>query len=74
MRVEDFQQANYLMNRRSALIQDLRSVEQTGLGITIVGKYQDDDFVDAIRPAVVNELKGRIELVEQDLKELGMEF
>lgn len=51
--------------------------ESTGhgmLGITIQSQYQDDAFVDAIRPAVLAELARRIDDKRLELEKLGVSF
>ena len=43
-----------------------------GLGITIQSRYQDDDFVNAVRMSVTGELSRRIGAVKHQLTELGI--
>lgn len=44
------------------------------LGITIQSAYQDDAFVDAVRPAVLSELSRRIDDKRLELEKLGISF
>lgn len=44
------------------------------LGITIQSQYQDDAFVDALRPAVLAELSRRIDDKMLELEKLGVSF
>ncbi|HBV3603383.1 TPA: hypothetical protein MDV36_000050 [Klebsiella aerogenes] len=68
------------VNAASILCEQLKELEGQyllvargeGLGITIQGRYQDDDFVNAIRRSVTGELSRRIGAVKHHLTELGV--
>ncbi|EKG7074222.1 hypothetical protein L6Z78_RS18685, partial [Escherichia coli] len=45
-----------------------------GLGVTIQSTYQDDAFLEAIRPHAVAELDHRIEKKKAVLVDLGISF
>lgn len=45
-----------------------------GLNVTIQSTYQDDTFVDAIRPHALAELDRRIEEQRNTLADLGVTF
>lgn len=47
--------------------------EGKGLGVTIQSTYQDDSFVDAVRPAVLTEITRRIEEAQDQLRTLGVD-
>lgn len=43
------------------------------LGITLQGRYQDDDFVNLIRPRVCQAIRDQIDEIDQQLVKLGVE-
>lgn len=43
------------------------------LGITIQGTYQKDEFVDAIRPHVIDHMEKGVKTLKAKLKALGIE-
>lgn len=43
------------------------------LGITLQGRYQDDEFVDLIRPHVCKVILNQIHEIDRQLRELGVE-
>ena len=68
------------VNAASILCEQLKELEVQyslvvrgeGLGITIQSRYQDDDFVNAVRRRVTGELSRRIGAVKHQLTELGV--
>ncbi|MFU8999020.1 hypothetical protein ACNA2A_19395 [Klebsiella pneumoniae] len=68
------------VNSASILCEKLKELEGQyslvargeGLGITIQSRYQDDDFVNAVRMNVTVELSRRIGAVKHQLTELGI--
>lgn len=71
------------INKAYDIDQNIRALEKqktlvaggdSGLGVTIQATYQDRDFVDAIRPFVLEELDRRIEKQKSILSELGITF
>lgn len=44
------------------------------LGITLQGKYQDGEFINHCRAAVLDELVRRIKNIESAMVELGLEI
>lgn len=43
------------------------------LGITISGTYQQESFVDAIRPHVIDHMTKGLNKLKNDLRELGID-
>lgn len=72
MKLEDFGKVHALAKRRAELKGQVELVEGKGLGVTIQGRYQDDDMVDVARPCILNELQGRIDDIERELIALGV--
>lgn len=77
MKFEDISKVSLLQDELKKLIFEKELVERGnrgGLGITIQGSYQDDDFQDAVRPAVVAELVRRCEAIKSEMMKLGVIF
>jgi len=73
MKLSDMQEANAI----SQLYVDKRKVYreiQSGvaLGVTFGGRYQNDDFVDKIRPHVLRELLQELDALEEKLEAFGI--
>ena len=77
MKLSKFHDVHQLMITR----QDLRSkidyamegtYDNSGLGITIRGQYQNDEMINACRQAVVAELEKRLRAVDRELTLLGV--
>ncbi|AVO22996.1 hypothetical protein HWB57_gp159 [Erwinia phage vB_EamM-Bue1] len=49
-----------------------KAAEDRYLGVTLHGTYQDPEFVNEVRPAVVAVLNKRIKLIHDQLLELGV--
>jgi hypothetical protein len=45
-----------------------------GLGVTIQSKYQPDDLLEAVRPAVLAHLDAQIANCEAELQKLGIDL
>ncbi|TKU20394.1 hypothetical protein [Citrobacter sp. wls827] len=75
MNVENLSEAYYINNEIKEL-QRLKSMLESGagLGVTIQSTYQDNVFLEAIRPHAVAELDRRIEEKIAVLVNLGVSF
>ncbi|HCB1459147.1 TPA: hypothetical protein MYP51_005403 [Citrobacter farmeri] len=75
MNVENLSEAYYINNEIKEL-QRKKSILESGegLGVTIQSTYQDNVFLDAIRPHAVAELDRRIEEKKAVLVSLGISF
>lgn len=79
MKLTDMQKAKDLAEARAKLIfqrdnVEVGSKEYDMLGITLQGVYQSFEFVDNIRPYVVEQLNLEIRLVERQLEDLGIDI
>lgn len=73
-KMEDIQKANALLDSIRSLKYQINFVTAGhGLGITIQSTYQNEAFVDAIRPHVVKYMEGELEKLYQRLKDLGVD-
>ncbi|VUS59263.1 hypothetical protein SB6424_00221 [Klebsiella pasteurii] len=75
MNAENLSVACYLYNEIKEL-QRLKSIIESGagLGVTIQSAYQDNAFLDAVRPHAVAELDRRIDEMRTALIRLGVSF
>lgn len=75
MNAENLSEAYYLNNDIKEL-QSQKSILESGagLGVTIQSAYQDNAFLDAIRPHGVAELDRRIVEKKKSLSTLGVTF
>lgn len=75
MNVENLSEAYYINNEIKEL-QRLKSILESGagLGVTIQSTYQDNVFLEAIRPHAVAELDRRIEEKRSMLVKFGISF
>lgn len=75
MNVENLTEAYYINNGIKELQRQKGILESgDGLGVTIQSTYQDNAFLDAIRPHAVAELDRRIEEKKKILSTLGGAF
>lgn len=75
MNVENLSNAHYIYNEMKELQRQKTILESgAGLGVTIQSTYQDDAFLEAIRPHAVAELDHRIEKKKAVLVDLGISF
>ncbi|HGF0771763.1 TPA: hypothetical protein ACF7ZB_004132 [Kluyvera georgiana] len=75
MNVENLSEAYYINNEIKELQRQKSILESgAGLGVTIQSTYQDNAFLDAIRPHAVGELDRRIEKKRAVLVNLGVSF
>lgn len=75
MNVENLSNANYIYNEMKELQRQKCILESgAGLGVTIQSTYQDNAFLDAIRPHVVAELDKRIQQKIEAIAKLGATF
>lgn len=75
MNAENLSEAYYLNNDIKELQLQKSILESgAGLGVTIQSTYQDNAFLDAIRPHAVDELDRRIEEKKDVLVNLGLSF
>lgn len=75
MNAENLSAACYLYNEVKEL-QRLKSIIESGagLGVTIQSAYQDNAFLDAVRPHAVAEIDRRIDEKRTALINLGVSF
>lgn len=74
MNIDDLSAAVSIRDRlRNLQLQHLYVSEGKALGVTIQSTYQDDPFVNAVRPVVLAELNRRIEEAQDQLRELGVD-
>ncbi|MDL4578016.1 hypothetical protein [Citrobacter freundii] len=75
MNAENLSEAYYLNNDIKELQRQKSILESgAGLGVTIQSTYQDNVFLEAIRPHAVAELDRRIEEKKAVLVNLGISF
>lgn len=75
MNAENLSEAYYINNEIKELQRQKSILESgAGLGVTIQSTYQDNAFLDAIRPHAVAELDRRIEEKRVVLVNLGVSF
>ena len=75
MNAENLSEAYYLNNDIKELQRQKSILESgAGLGVTIQSTYQDNAFLDAIRPHAVAELDRRIVEKKKSLSTLGFTF
>ena len=75
MNVENLGEAYYLNNEMRELQRQKVMLESgAGLGVTIQSTYQDNVFLEAIRPHAVAELDRRIEEKKNALSVFGVTF
>ncbi|WET42494.1 hypothetical protein [Citrobacter enshiensis] len=73
MNAENLSEAYYINNEIKELQRQKDMLESgAGLGVTIQSTYQDNAFLDAIRPHAVAELDRRIEEKSKKLSTLGV--
>ncbi|MGV4152519.1 hypothetical protein [Citrobacter freundii] len=75
MNVENLTEAYYINNAIKELQRQKGILESgDGLGVTIQSTYQDNAFLDAIRPHAVAELDRRIEEKKSVLVKFGIKL
>ncbi|EDV4827922.1 hypothetical protein Y947_004922 [Salmonella enterica] len=75
MNAENLSNAHDIYNEMKELQRQKGMLESgAGLGVTIQSTYQDNAFLDAIRPHAVAELDRRIEEKKAVLVSLGISF
>ncbi|QMG41436.1 hypothetical protein HVY60_12980 [Citrobacter freundii] len=75
MKAENLSNAYYINNEMKELQRQKGILESgVGLGMTIQSAYQDNTFLEAIRPHAVAELDRRIEEKKALLVNLGLSF
>ena len=75
MNAENLSEAYYLNNDIKELQRQKSILESgAGLGVTIQSTYQDNAFLDAIRPHAMAELDRRIVEKKKSLSTLGVTF
>ena len=75
MKAEYLSHAYYINNEMQELQRQKGILESgAGLGVTIQSAYQDNAFLEAIRPHAVAELDRRIEEKKASLVKLGLSF
>lgn len=75
MKLSDLHQVELLGKRRHELAGKLAicTPPSNGLNVLIQSTYQDEAMVEAIRPAVLAELRARLAAVDAELNALGVE-
>lgn len=75
MKAENLSNAYYINNEMQELQRQKGILESgAGLGVTIQSAYQDNAFLEAIRPHAVAKLDRRIEEKKASLVKLGLSF
>lgn len=74
MDISNFAQAEVAVLQLKDLLSKRKSAESGSLGVTICSQYQDDIFVNAVRPSVLEELDKRINETKSRLADLGVTF
>ncbi|MCX9071829.1 hypothetical protein [Citrobacter portucalensis] len=75
MKAENLSNAYYINNEMQELQRQKGILESgAGLGVTIQSAYQDNAFLEAIRPHAVAELDRRFEEKKASLVKLGLSF
>lgn len=72
MKLTDLYEVEGLASRREDLAAELGNVRNGKYGITLHGKYQDQEFLDACKESVAGVLEHRIAAIEARLTELGV--
>lgn len=74
MKLSDIEEAAMLHSALQDLQRQIELIESgVSLGVTIEGRYQDDKFVDFVRPKAVEGLKVRKAIILNNLQKLGVE-
>lgn len=73
MHISDLDQVCYLAERRKNLLEKVNECAST-LNVLIGGRYQEAEFIEAARPAVMAILNGELASLETRLKSYGIEF
>lgn len=71
MKLSTFPLAERAIAARRELI---RQRDDAKLGVTIDGRYQDDEMVAAVRPVIVAALDHRIAELDEDLESYGVQI
>lgn len=75
MKAENLSNAYYIYNEMKELQRQKGILESgAGLGVTIQSTYQDNTFLESIRPHALAELDRRIEEKKTSLVNLGLSF
>lgn len=72
MKLSEFEQAKEVHTRLTNLDADIRHASGEGLGVTLQGRYQDNDFLEEVREAIVGVLLQRRQAIIDELRELGV--
>ena len=77
MKLSNFDRVQQLIAKRTDLTVKLDHIstgnyDNSGLGITIRGQYQDDDMINACRQGARMEMERRIREIERELTLLGV--
>lgn len=75
MKFADICTAEYLAKQHTDLLSSRKVAESLeGLGVTIRGRYQDNEMLVAVQQAVLGEFDRRIADVRRELEALGVEM
>lgn len=73
MKIKDWREVESLVQQHEALEKDFQLIATGhGLGVTIQGKYQDDDMVKKVLGIVMSELLARKRDISNKLLHLGV--
>lgn len=68
----------HLLERAASKARDIRELERDRdsgkFGVTINGRYQDDEMLAAVDAAIKSVLQARIDTVKADLRVMGVEI
>lgn len=73
LKLKDLYEVESLASRREDLAAELGNVRNGKYGITLHGKYQDQEFLNACKESVASVLEQRITVIDARLLELGVE-
>ena len=75
MKINDLSDAYYILQQIKELEAQRGIIDGgAGLNVTIQSHYQDDGFVESIRPHAIAEIERRIEKNKETLINLGVSF
>lgn len=75
MKVENFARAHKLIEDREEIIKDFGSLSLPNwLGVTFRGSYQNKEVVELVKPVLERYLNEKRWGIEEELKQLGVDF
>lgn len=73
MKLSDGAEVEDLREKRLERRAELGNILNLKFGITLHGRYQDEDYLKAVQHAVLEEQRRRIEAIDNRLRILGVE-